>query len=187
MEGQPVRPGIPRGPPHWSHFPNRERLFHLCHCPCAHLVFHSLASSCSHLPPTLVPQPLCHELPPPLLSRPWKTPQPLRGMKLARRARMEGPGSDPSEVLSKTQGSPLQSGQVLRHFVGHRDSVQSSDFAPSSDCLVSHLCPGPNKMRQLGAHTLPTWARVVKIPHLDLALLSLSPLSWYLLPVGIAS
>ncbi|KAI4547414.1 hypothetical protein MG293_003969 [Ovis ammon polii] len=46
-------------------------------------------------------------------------------------------GSDPSKVeLSEAQGSLLQSGQVLRHFVGHRDSVQSSDFAPSSDCLV---------------------------------------------------
>ena len=161
----------------------------LAHTWCSTPLHLAAATSPVTLPPTLVPQLLCHEVSPPLLSRPWKTTQPLRGMKLARQAHMEGPGSDPSEVeLSKTQGSLLQSGQVLRHFVGHRDSVQSSDFAPSSDCLVSHLCPGPNKMRQLGAHThFPTWARVVKTPHLALALLSLSPLSWYLLPVGVDS
>ena len=160
-------------------FPNRKRLFHLtarAHTWCSTSLHLAAATSPGPLPPTLVSQLLCHEVLP-LLSRPWKPPQPLRSMTLPRLA--EGPGSDPSEVeLSKAQGSLLQSGQVLRHFVGHRDSVQSSDFAPSSDCLVSHLCPRP-KRRQLGAHPhfhFPTWARVVKIPHLDLALLSLSPL-----------
>ncbi|XP_006096362.1 WD repeat-containing protein 38 [Myotis lucifugus] len=35
------------------------------------------------------------------------------------------------------QGSHLQSGQVLRHLAGHQDSIQSSDFAPSSDYLAT--------------------------------------------------
>lgn len=42
-------------------------------------------------------------------------------------------------LSSKAQGSLLQSGQVLRHLVGHQDSIQSSDFAPNSDCLVRHI------------------------------------------------
>lgn len=43
-----------------------------------------------------------------------------------------------SGLPSEAQVSLLQSGQMLRHLVGHRDSIQSSDFEPSSDCLVSH-------------------------------------------------
>ncbi|KAF3821089.1 hypothetical protein GH733_011242 [Mirounga leonina] len=38
---------------------------------------------------------------------------------------------------SKAQDSLLQSGQMLRHLGGHRDSIQSSDFAPSSDSLAT--------------------------------------------------
>uniref|UniRef100_A0A8C2R5I0 WD repeat domain 38 n=1 Tax=Capra hircus TaxID=9925 RepID=A0A8C2R5I0_CAPHI len=88
---------------------------------------------------------------PPLLSRPWKPLQPLYGMTLPRQAYT---GSDLSEVeLSEAQGSLLQSGQVLRHFVGHRDSVQSSDFAPSSDCLATGSWDSTIRMWDLRART----------------------------------
>uniref|UniRef100_G1Q0V3 WD repeat domain 38 n=1 Tax=Myotis lucifugus TaxID=59463 RepID=G1Q0V3_MYOLU len=42
-----------------------------------------------------------------------------------------------SGLPSEAQGSHLQSGQVLRHLAGHQDSIQSSDFAPSSDYLAT--------------------------------------------------
>lgn len=59
---------------------------------------------------------------------------------------------------SKAQGSLLQSGQMLRHLGGHRDSIQSSDFAPSSDSLVSHATSAQPYLKEPGAHThFPAW------------------------------
>nr|KAF6488429.1 WD repeat domain 38 [Rousettus aegyptiacus] len=54
---------------------------------------------------------------------------------------------------SEAQGSLLQSGQMLRHLVGHQDSIQSSDFAPSSDCLATGSWDSTIRIWDLRART----------------------------------
>lgn len=109
-----------------------------------------LTSGCSYLP-ALVPM----RFPLPGLPSPVKdleASQTLRYLTLPRQPRKEVLGlthlkpsiwhCKASGLSSEAQGSLLQSGQMLRHLVGHQDSIQSSDFAPSSDCLVSHIPSG---------------------------------------------
>lgn len=63
-----------------------------------------------------------------------------------------------SGLPSKAQGSLPQSGQMLRHLGDHRDSIQSSDFAPGSDSLVSHTTSAWPYFKEPGAHPhFPTW------------------------------
>ncbi|KAK2506822.1 hypothetical protein MC885_021219 [Smutsia gigantea] len=55
----------------------------------------------------------------------------------------------------KFQSSLLQFGQMLHHLAGHQDSFQSSDFAPSSDCLVGRSMLMADVYRPLAPETPP--------------------------------
>ncbi|XP_044899005.1 WD repeat-containing protein 38 isoform X2 [Felis catus] len=85
-----------------------ERLFHFPHCPCPHLA----SKTPLHLAAATSPA----------------TPALCASRSLPVRVMWPGLPSPPLKD---------QSGQMLRHLGGHRDSVQSSDFAPSSDCLAT--------------------------------------------------
>lgn len=109
-----------------------ERLFHLPYCPCPQLAI--------HLPMRLTWPGLSSPVKAQVVSPdPVSSPYPCssqRGPDLTYlRPRI---WYKTSGLSSKAQGSLLQSGQMLRHLGGHQDAIQSSDFAPSSDFLVSH-------------------------------------------------
>ncbi|KAG8512843.1 WD repeat-containing protein 38 [Galemys pyrenaicus] len=53
------------------------------------------------------------------------------------RPSLVGPGCGLPPTASGSSGLSFQSGQMLRHLVGHRDSIQSSDFAPNSESLAT--------------------------------------------------